>query len=282
MVDEEEHLAPAVVELGNDDRSANAGPVLIELDVVLPESVPLVEPVVRVHPGVAVVLVGAAAEAVRALPGDEVDRRRAAAADLGTAHGRGDGDRLNRVLPRPDRSEETVRRLVEVVLVADAVQQDVQERLGQPVDGRVAAGHALLIHADQEGHASHQQVARRRWDLRNLIDVECRCDRGGARVDQRGAGPCDRHRFRDPANREDGVDRRRNARLHPHIGDDGALESLERHGHRVDARRERGHVIGPGTARDGREGCSRRVALDDNAGTGDDAARRILDDAGNG
>ena len=56
------------------------------------------------------------------------------------ARRRRDRHGFDRVLTRTNGREEPVRRLVEVVLIADAVQGDVQERLRQAVDGGVAAG----------------------------------------------------------------------------------------------------------------------------------------------
>ena len=107
-------------------------------DIVLRLAVALVEPVVRVQALVAEVLIRAAGEAVGARPRHEVDGRAAMAADFGAA-GRGrHGDRLDGVLARPHRREEPVVILVERVVVADAVERDVQERFGQPVDRRSA------------------------------------------------------------------------------------------------------------------------------------------------
>ena len=212
---------------------------------------------------------------------DEVDRHRAAAADVGAAGRGGHAHRLDRVLARPHRREEPVGRLVEVVVVADAVERDVEERLGQAVDGRAAARDAGLIDADQIGDGV-EHIARRRRDLRDLIDVERRRDRRRLRVDQLGAGAGDRDCLREAADVERRVHDRRDAHLHPHVGDHRGLEAAERHRHGIGAGRQRRHGERPGRVGERFEFRARRGTGDDDGGAGNDAFGGVGDDAGNG
>jgi hypothetical protein len=195
------------------------------------------------------------------------------------ARGRRHAHRLDRVLARPDRREEGVARLVERVVVADAVQGDVQERLGQAVDRRRAARDACLVDAHQIRHRV-QHVARRRRDRGNLVDVE----RGGhcwsLCVDELRAGAGHGHALLQPSDLEDRADVGRNARLHPHVVDDGGLEPHQRDAHAVDARIERGHGERAGAARRGIELRAGGLVRHDHGSAGNHTSVRIDGSAG--
>ena len=195
-------------------------------------AVAFVEPVIRVQLGIAVVLVGAAREPVRARRVTKLIETApwpptsAPPAAVVTRHG------FDRILPRPDGREEPVRRLVEVVVVADAVQRDVQERLRQSVDRGVAARTPVKLTPTRNvtppsrGRVSVSASGRSGPTLSVattvavcvLISSRCAADLDG---------------FRQLADLERCIDRGRDAGLHAHIGDHGGLEPLQRHGHGV-------------------------------------------------
>ena len=104
------------------------------------------------------------------------------AADIRAARGHRHRDGLDGVLARRDRREEAIARLVELIVVADAVERDVDERLRQAVDVGVAVD-ARGVHAGQERDRV-QRVARRQRHVVDLIDVERGGDRGVLGVDE--------------------------------------------------------------------------------------------------
>ena len=86
---------------------------------------------------------------------------------------------------RPHGRKESVGRLVERVLVADAVERDVDHRLRQAVDRRVAV-HSGRVDAGEKRDRV-QRVARGRRHAVQLIRIERRRHRRRLSVHQLGA-----------------------------------------------------------------------------------------------
>ncbi len=260
------------------DRPALPKTPLVDAHVVLRLAVDFVEVVIRVEALVAEVLVGAAGEPVGAGARHEVDGRAAVAPDFGAADRRGHGHRFDRVLARPHRRKEPIGILVEGVVVAHAVERDIQERFRQAVDRRPAHA-AGRVDAHHEGDGV-QGIAGRGRNHGDLLDVHRCRDRRCQRVDQLGAGAADRDGFLQRADTQRRVDGGRHAHLHPDAVGGGGLEAGQRHGDGVDARRQRRNRIGAAVVGD-RFGSRAGVG----AGRDDDrawqhAAAFILDDTG--
>src|SRR6185436_21169663 len=94
-------------------------------------------------------------------------------ADISTANAARYRDCFHSILTRRHHREEAVCRFVEVVVVADPVQRDVDEGLREPVEGRVAVDTGGVYARQKRDRV--QRVARRQWNLVDLIDIE----RGG-------------------------------------------------------------------------------------------------------
>ncbi len=131
------------------------------------------------------VLVCGTAEAIGAGPRLEVDAHGAAAPNVGARGGGDHRHRLDCVLPRGDRSKEGVRRPIEVVAVADAIERDLHEGLRQSIDPRFA----IRVGGVDPGQKRHriERVACRRGHAVQLIRVQRRRDNRRLGVDQFGA-----------------------------------------------------------------------------------------------
>ncbi len=226
-----ERLAAAVEQSGDHERAAGPRAVLIELDVVLRQLrlAVVVEEVVGVHARMPPVVVGGSAEPVGAGARREVDADRAAPAHRRAADRRDHRHRFDGVLPRRHRGEERVARAQEVVVVVDAVHRDLDERLGQTVDARLAVGRRRVD--TREKRDGVQRVARRRGHAVQLVRVQRRGNSRRLRVDQFRTA-LDRDRLADLTDLEYRLDAGRSTRQHANVYD-GSLEAGERDGHLI-------------------------------------------------
>ena len=170
VIDEEERLAGAVV-ARQFDRSALADAELVELELRLGQAQFVAEEVVGVQAGAAHVVVARAGVPVGAGPRRKPDRDRSHRGAFGAGARAGDRDLLDRVQLRKHHRIKAVGVSLEVVVGVDAVDRDVDGRLRQAEERRIARS-AWRGHAGQHDDETKECVARGQRQILNLREID--------------------------------------------------------------------------------------------------------------